>query len=531
MKTKFLFTLLFIASISLPQSKINYKLLDANNITLGLQNIGNLYNKFGIGGGYWKMLIKDSVIVYDQGPWVIGKIDNKVHLAISQWGTNYSPGPIINNQAAMQYKPEDSLKYRIYKISKGDNQTNKDYAEWPAQYGAPITEDGKPKIYQDQTLWCVYNAMFPAVKKQITTFLDSLPTMPIEIHQLAYAKRGSSKDEVDLFSNTVFFEWTIINKGNAPIDSAYFSFWTDIDFCLGSPGNAYNIPQMDSLTGLGYLWSNTTVPEPAVGYVLLYGPSVPTFGSKSIIKGKVKNGYKNLGVSSNDAFFGGAAGDKRFALSKNRKEAWNIARGLFTTGETKINPTNGGSTKFTFSGDPVTNTGWLWNVKGTGGGAGFNLFSGPFNMAPNDTQWVMMALVPALGKDYKESITIMRNKVQLLKSMPYDSLAFGRKSVMVAVENENDIPTEFKLEQNYPNPFNPSTVISYKLQAASRITLKVYDVLGREVATLVDEHKQPGSYKIVFNPASSIKNPASGIYFYRLTTPTTTITRKMALTK
>jgi beta-xylosidase len=93
------------------------------------------------------------------------------------------------------------------------------------------------------------------------------------------------------------------------------------------------------------------------------------------------------------------------------------------------------------------------------------------------------------------------------------------------------IPSKFSLEQNYPNPFNPVTTIRYTLQAASNVSLKIYDILGREVATLVNEYKQPGNYKVVFNPASSIENPASGICFYRLTIPTATITKKMLLVK
>jgi len=86
---------------------------------------------------------------------------------------------------------------------------------------------------------------------------------------------------------------------------------------------------------------------------------------------------------------------------------------------------------------------------------------------------------------------------------------------IVSVEKEKEkIPTEFMLSQNHPNPFNPETTISYKIQAASNVSLKVYDVLGREVATLVDEFKQPG----VYNSQFSIQNSqfSSGVYFYRL---------------
>ncbi|MEW6654868.1 MAG: T9SS type A sorting domain-containing protein, partial [Bacteroidota bacterium] len=105
----------------------------------------------------------------------------------------------------------------------------------------------------------------------------------------------------------------------------------------------------------------------------------------------------------------------------------------------------------------------------------------------------------------------------------------------IPVEETSQSPSATMQEDeviNYPNPFNPSTVISYKLQAASRVTLKVYDVLGREVAVLVDEFKNAGNYKITFNVKTRHGvSLQSGVYFYRLTTPTNTITKKMLLIK
>ena len=90
-------------------------------------------------------------------------------------------------------------------------------------------------------------------------------------------------------------------------------------------------------------------------------------------------------------------------------------------------------------------------------------------------------------------------------------------------------PLEFRLEQNYPNPFNPVTTMSFVLSHSSFVTLKVYDVLGREAATLVSEVKQPGSYAVKWD-ASSAGLP-SGVYFYRLTAGSFVETKKLILMK
>ncbi len=97
------------------------------------------------------------------------------------------------------------------------------------------------------------------------------------------------------------------------------------------------------------------------------------------------------------------------------------------------------------------------------------------------------------------------------------------------VENEDGLstPNTILLSQNYPNPFNPSTVISYWLPVTSNVTLKVYDVLGNEITTLVNEEKQPGTYEVGFD---GMEWP-SGIYFYQLKAGNYIETKKMVLLK
>jgi hypothetical protein len=98
----------------------------------------------------------------------------------------------------------------------------------------------------------------------------------------------------------------------------------------------------------------------------------------------------------------------------------------------------------------------------------------------------------------------------------------------VGITNNNSgIPKEFKLHQNYPNPFNPVTNIKFDLAKTGLVKLKVYDVNGKEVSTLVNSSMSAGSYTYDFD-ASSL---ASGVYFYKLETPDYMSIRKMILVK
>ena len=95
------------------------------------------------------------------------------------------------------------------------------------------------------------------------------------------------------------------------------------------------------------------------------------------------------------------------------------------------------------------------------------------------------------------------------------------------VEVEVSTPGEFSLEQNYPNPFNPTTSINFTLPQISIVTLKVYDVLGREISTLVNEEREAGSYSFKFNGSEL----SSGFYFYTVNAGNYTSTKKMLLIK
>ncbi len=115
------------------------------------------------------------------------------------------------------------------------------------------------------------------------------------------------------------------------------------------------------------------------------------------------------------------------------------------------------------------------------------------------------------------------------RNSPYTAptVLYDAKTGTTSVPPGENIPTTFVLKQNYPNPFNPGTIIGYDLPRASFVTLKVYDILGREAATLVNGIQSFGNYSVPFNGARL----ASGVYFYRLQTDTYTETKRMMLMK
>ena len=98
----------------------------------------------------------------------------------------------------------------------------------------------------------------------------------------------------------------------------------------------------------------------------------------------------------------------------------------------------------------------------------------------------------------------------------------------IIVGVESFVPKEFYVDQNYPNPFNPTTTIKFGLPAASEVSLVIYDMLGREVITLVNSKElKAGTHSYIFNAS----NIASGAYVYRLSTKNNVVTKKMLLLK
>ena len=115
----------------------------------------------------------------------------------------------------------------------------------------------------------------------------------------------------------------------------------------------------------------------------------------------------------------------------------------------------------------------------------------------------------------------------LFAGMDYYGIYKSANKVVTTLNEENTVPSKFELMQNYPNPFNPSTSIEYSVPSNEYVLLKVYDLLGNEVNTLVNERQSAGNYEVNFDAS----NLASGIYFYRIQSGSFIQTKKLMLLK
>ncbi|MCX6151682.1 MAG: T9SS type A sorting domain-containing protein [Ignavibacteriales bacterium] len=172
-----------------------------------------------------------------------------------------------------------------------------------------------------------------------------------------------------------------------------------------------------------------------------------------------------------------------------------------------------------------------------GGSTNENYF-GLFGSSDGGESWYQIAPIPTVMLKGISSLQVVVSSWCCERNLYVGTLGDGiytyHLKVIDEVLDENQDPLQFHLSQNYPNPFNPTTAISYVIPKSSFVVLKVFDVLGNEVSTLVNENKLAGSYAVYFNIKDLPEGKAglsSGIYFYKLQVDNYIQTRKMTILK
>lgn len=489
-----------------------------NNIFNYFMNNGvfNQYNASGnTAGFYWAA---DSMKSYcsTAGFNISGIVNGKLAQFMASYSGEYAPGYFQDSV----YKTNSDMK--LYMVKRTDNSwTNPDYANWykMVPFGAPYEDLNNNCVYDDgidrpgvpeayQTLFIAFADGDLSQRSPGNGFGGGItnPIFMAEVRLTVWA--------YDVYLPDVqYMRYQIINKSKNTWDSTYFGVYADPDSPVPNLMNLMDYPGCDTLLGLGYNWNgNPAFVCGAYGVQVLQGPFDKSTGDTL---GMTAFTLSHLQSACNDEANG------------NPRAAHNYMKGYKTDGTSFLDPTYipYKKTKFVFSGDPETNTGWtpskgfIFNCNGVDTGAivylpghdvKFLVGTGADNLKimPGDTQNVYLAQLIAKGITNQNSVT-------KLKTLAHSSRVFFESGIAEEVEKNcrvTPIPEDFGIMQNFPNPFNGSTVIRYSLPRSAYVKITVYDMLGRVVAVPVNGQKQGGYYEANI----SAKELSSGIYFYRM---------------
>jgi hypothetical protein len=393
--------------------------IDVNKINMITTNFGSF--AFDIASGSAGLVYpkgSGKTAVFASGLWLGCRVNGEIRVAVASYAQEYGPGAMVAGSFDDPHRPE----YKVYKVvpftgSPSDtdhvdrtpaelaadpqldplaHHSWSEYLAGAAPFGAPTRlhrlpdtstpapDDSVdvlgPDVSGHQMLWAVYNDADPLLHGN-----DEGRTAPlgVEVQQTTFAF-----DQAGPFGQTVFLRFKIINKGASLLEDAYVSVWNDPDLggftddlvgCAPTPSLAfcYNADNDDAVYGFA---------PPAVGYDFVRGP--------------IGSGGTPLGMTAFSRFWSATDGDP-----SHFSEVYNSMQGLHRDGTAVIDPTTGLPTKYFFPGDPVTGQGWL---DAQPADRRFLTTSGPFTMAPGESQDVVAAIVIGQSHDRLASIADMR---------------------------------------------------------------------------------------------------------------------------
>ena len=398
--------------------------IDANRVNMFVTNLGRFAADGGTGNGglLWPRGSSQSA-VYASGLWLGGKVNGQVRVTVADYSTEYGPGAIVGGSPEAQYAWHHVYKVVPWRGSASDTALVMrsaaeltadptldpvahhgwtEYATRAASYGAPMrmwrlpnTDTPQagdsidvrgPDVIGDQMLWAVYNDGDAARHANVA---GSSPPLGVEVQQTMFAFAQSEN-----LRNTVFVRFRIIDSGTNTIDSLFVSLWADPD--LGGAADDY--VGCDTTRALGFCYNASAsdnvygVPPPAVGYTLLRGPVDRVSGD-------------TLGMTAFSEFVGGNE-------PASAVESYRVMRGLSRDGSARVNPATGIAGRFFAPGDPVRGTGWL---DANPADRKMMISSGPFRMAPGDTQDVWAAITVGRGPDHLASVGAVRCQTDLAR--------------------------------------------------------------------------------------------------------------------
>ena len=492
-----------------------------------------------------------SFAIFTSGLSIAANYNGQLREAMGSYTGEYYPGYIADSLGVPTTRTD--LRFRFYKVNHGDNMNNNpDWLNWGLMvpFGAPYTDVNHNGIYEPnldtpgvhgatQTIFICITDGFTWSHTLAEGFGGGTLPLFAEVHMTAWSYDNPVIQDVQ------FIKWDIINKSHTSWTSTYVSIVNDPD--LGCANDDFI--GCDTVRYLGYTYNGGEID---CNGVYRYPGVPPAVGFQWLNC----NGVSNIGFTSFDYFICVSCPSPSCENDPNGETvgAYNFMRGLKKDETPWVVPPGGSAslaTKFIYSGDPETGQGWteglpgsptgcVWNCGGPGHYSGdvhspnimgdrrMVLSSGSDNLTlnPGDTVKIMIAQLIAQGTNNLNSVTQLKILADTVKAFCNRGFVIGTERISSAV------PERFMLFQNYPNPFNPVTKIKFTLPLTKgaggmNTELIIYDVLGREVATLVNEKLKSGTYSTDWDAT----NYPSGVYFYKLSYGNFNQTKKMVLLK
>jgi hypothetical protein len=356
----------------------------------------------------------------------------------------------------------------------------------------------------------------------------------------------------------------LINRGTVAnnFEDTYFTVWSDPDIGTGYSDKLFGFDDdlvgSDTLLNLGYCYNDTLDTSygfnpPALGTAILQGPAIyipgetfidnngnsiydigidtpidTAFVNKGLNGTELFPGAKNLGMTSfiytdcASVLMGEPNSVEQIRYFMSGKNIlgqytdpcnWSYGN-IFGVPCSEVNPI------YHYSGDPVNSFGWVHKTP-----CDQRIWTniGPFNLPQNEKVDIWVAYVVGRGNNNLNSVT----KLKEFTSATHNFYKSNFSQLPLSIDEKHMISDDYYLFQNYPNPFNPVTIIRYFIPSEGLVTLKVYDILGQEVKTLVNEYKQANKYEVKFESSGL----ASGVYIYRIQVNEYNQSKKMIILK
>jgi photosystem II stability/assembly factor-like uncharacterized protein len=514
--------------------------LDGNNISAYFQNTGifNQNTSYGNTAGFEWPKGTNRYAIFTSGLSISAMVGGNLRQAMCSYKGEYRFGMIIGGTPQVP-----AALNKIWKVSAGDNcYTSIDWANWGmiVPYGAPYRDMNNNGQYDacidipgmrnaSQTIFMALTDGFTASHSPGEGFGGGTLPLNADLKITAYTYGDTTLNDVQ------FIKYDLINRGSVAWNNVYMSLVGDYD--VGDANDDYLAMDSTRNMWIGYNADNMD----GSGQPPTYGANPPAVGMRVLkfLVNKTVAPFDTIRTTSGIRFTCTSCSPPPCESDPNGEPlgAYNMMKGFKKDGSKWMNPTftPPRPAKFIYTGEPEPNTGWT-EPKGfignCGGDTGAYFPTNPpgdrrfvlsmgkdnFTMNPGDSQTIIVAQMIARGTSNLNSVTKLKQLADLVANY-----TVGIKQISAYV------PNLYALYQNYPNPFNPVTKIKFDIPSIrqSVVTLKIFDVMGREVQTLVNESLQPGTYETTFDGS----NLTSGVYFYQLTSDNYKETKKLLLLK